>query len=169
MTPDGLICPASAIFDRAEVADALEHAFFDARDSKEIRAATVATLQAALKRGRSAIADAFRADPRNAWPAVRSYAYLTDCVVTCIFDVATTRLHRLSNPTESERITLGVNELYLANRGVWHGDSVFIGDDEYDECWILDVFSPPRDDLLAADTEPTVTRVDDSAAGEVAQ
>ena len=30
---------------------------------------------------------------------------------------------------------------------VWHGDSVFIGDDEYGECWILDVFAPPRDDL----------------------
>ena len=54
---------------------------------------------------------------------------------------------RIGAEDESERITLGVNELYLANRGVWHGDSVFIGDDEYDECWILDVFSPPRDDL----------------------
>jgi hypothetical protein len=30
---------------------------------------------------------------------------------------------------------------------VWHGDSVFIGDDEYGECWILDVFAPPREDL----------------------
>ena len=40
-------------------------------------------------------------------------------------------------------------EIYLAKRGVWHGDSVFIGDDEYDECWILDVFAPPRDDLRA--------------------
>jgi len=37
--------------------------------------------------------------------------------------------------------------VYLARPGVWHGDSVFIGDDEYDECWILDVFAPPRDDL----------------------
>ena len=27
---------------------------------------------------------------------------------------------------------------------VWHGDSVFIGDDELDEVWILDVFAPPR-------------------------
>jgi hypothetical protein len=24
---------------------------------------------------------------------------------------------------------------------------VFVGDEEYGECWILDVFSPPRDDL----------------------
>jgi hypothetical protein len=27
---------------------------------------------------------------------------------------------------------------------VWHGDSVFIGDDELNEVWILDVFAPPR-------------------------
>ncbi len=46
-----------------------------------------------------------------------------------------------------DRVVLGENECYLAGIGVWHGDSVFIGDDEYDECWILDVFSPPRDDL----------------------
>jgi hypothetical protein len=26
---------------------------------------------------------------------------------------------------------------------------VFIGDDEFGECWILDVFAPPRDDLRA--------------------
>ena len=39
-------------------------------------------------------------------------------------------------------------ELYLAPIGVWHGDSVFIGDDEYGECWILDVFAPPRVDLI---------------------
>ena len=30
-------------------------------------------------------------------------------------------------------------------RSIWHGDSNFIGDDEYDEVWILDVFAPPRD------------------------
>lgn len=46
-----------------------------------------------------------------------------------------------------ERVVLGAGEAYLAPRSVWHGDSVFIGDDEYDECWILDVFSPPRADF----------------------
>ncbi|NIR39654.1 MAG: cupin domain-containing protein [Actinobacteria bacterium] len=45
------------------------------------------------------------------------------------------------------RVVLEENDLYLAPEGVWHGDSVFVGDDEYGECWILDVFSPPRDDL----------------------
>lgn len=46
-----------------------------------------------------------------------------------------------------ERVVLGPGEVYLAPKAVWHGDSVFVGDDEYDECWILDVFAPPRDDL----------------------
>ena len=50
---------------------------------------------------------------------------------------------------DHERTVMGQHQAYLAAPGVWHGDSVFVGDDEYDECWILDVFSPPRDDLRA--------------------
>ena len=52
------------------------------------------------------------------------------------------------DPDSTERVVLGEGEVYIAPKGVWHGDSVFIGDDEYGECWILDVFAPPRDDLL---------------------
>jgi quercetin dioxygenase-like cupin family protein len=48
---------------------------------------------------------------------------------------------------DGERVVLGEGEAYLAPKSVWHGDSVFIGDDEFGECWILDVFSPPRADL----------------------
>jgi mannose-6-phosphate isomerase-like protein (cupin superfamily) len=51
------------------------------------------------------------------------------------------------DPESTERVTLRAGEAYLAPRTVWHGDSEFIGDDELGECWILDVFSPPRDDL----------------------
>ena len=54
---------------------------------------------------------------------------------------------RIGDADSDERVVLGENQVYLANAGVWHGDSVFVGDDEYDECWILDVFAPPRDDL----------------------
>ncbi len=53
------------------------------------------------------------------------------------------------NPESQERVVLSEGEVYIAPKGVWHGDSVFIGDDEYGECWILDVFTPPREDLLA--------------------
>ena len=49
---------------------------------------------------------------------------------------------------DQSRESVGVNQAYLAPRGVWHGQSIFVGDDELNECWILDVFSPPRDDLL---------------------
>ncbi len=54
---------------------------------------------------------------------------------------------RIGERDDQNRVVLEENEFYLASQGVWHGDSVFIGDDEYQECWILDVFSPPRDDL----------------------
>ena len=33
------------------------------------------------------------------------------------------------------REVVGANQAYLAPRGVWHGDSIFVGDDEYGECW----------------------------------
>jgi len=52
-----------------------------------------------------------------------------------------------ADPDTAERVRIGEGEVYLAPRGVWHGDSEFIGDDELGECWILDVFAPPRDDL----------------------
>jgi mannose-6-phosphate isomerase-like protein (cupin superfamily) len=51
------------------------------------------------------------------------------------------------DPGDGERVVLEAGEAYLAPRAVWHGDSVFLGDDEYGECWILDVFAPPRADL----------------------
>jgi len=54
---------------------------------------------------------------------------------------------RIGEPDDDRRVVLGEGDVYLAPRDVWHGDSVFIGDDEYGECWILDVFSPPRNDV----------------------
>ena len=46
-----------------------------------------------------------------------------------------------------ERKVLQRGDVYIASPGIWHGDSTFHGDDEYGECWILDVFAPPRPDL----------------------
>ena len=45
---------------------------------------------------------------------------------------------------DPQRVVLHEGDVYLAPVTVWHGDSVFIGDDELDEVWILDVFAPPR-------------------------
>lgn len=54
---------------------------------------------------------------------------------------------RIGEQDDDERVVLSAGDCYLAPQHVWHGDSIFIGDDEYGECWILDVFAPPRDDL----------------------
>ncbi|HEY0518126.1 MAG TPA: cupin domain-containing protein [Ilumatobacteraceae bacterium] len=54
---------------------------------------------------------------------------------------------RIGDPDDATRFVLAAGEVYLAPRSVWHGDSIFIGDDELDEVWILDVFAPPREDL----------------------
>jgi mannose-6-phosphate isomerase-like protein (cupin superfamily) len=60
---------------------------------------------------------------------------------------------RIGDPDDPSRHVLGEGDVYLAPLSVWHGDSIFVGDDEYGECWILDVFAPPRADLL----EPTAS------------
>lgn len=65
---------------------------------------------------------------------------------------------RIGDVDDDTRTVLGAGEIYLAPAQVWHGDSVFVGDEELDECWILDVFSPPREDLREATAEPVVTR-----------
>jgi len=69
---------------------------------------------------------------------------------------------RIGDTDDSARTVLRAGEVYLAPRQVWHGDSLFVGDEELDECWILDVFSPPREDLREATAEPVVTRPADS-------
>ncbi|TYB82267.1 [protein-PII] uridylyltransferase [Maritimibacter fusiformis] len=104
--PDGLICPPEAIFDRNAVRAEIEARTGDDSDAAALRAATVAVLRDALDRGRDAIAAALAEAPLRAHPAIRSYAFLTDCVVQSVFEVATTRLHRAGNPTASERLAL---------------------------------------------------------------
>jgi mannose-6-phosphate isomerase-like protein (cupin superfamily) len=51
---------------------------------------------------------------------------------------------RIGDVDDTSRKVLGPGDVYLAPPTIWHGESVFIGDDEYDEVWILDVFAPPR-------------------------
>jgi hypothetical protein len=45
-----------------------------------------------------------------------------------------------------ERELLGPGDVYYAPKGHPHGDSRFIGDPETGETWILDIFSPVREE-----------------------
>lgn len=60
---------------------------------------------------------------------------------------------RIGEQDDPTRVVLKAGDVYLAPLSVWHGDSVFVGDEEFGECWILDVFSPPRDDLRGIGTQ----------------
>ncbi len=60
---------------------------------------------------------------------------------------------RIGDPDDRTRKVLGAGDVYLAGANVWHGDSIFVGDEEYGEVWILDVFAPPRT------PKPTTTTV----------
>ena len=61
---------------------------------------------------------------------------------------------RIGDQDDHTRRVLHAGDLYLAPTSVWHGESVFIGDDDYGEVWILDVFAPPR-------AMPEVSEVDE--------
>jgi mannose-6-phosphate isomerase-like protein (cupin superfamily) len=61
---------------------------------------------------------------------------------------------RIGDPDDQTRTVLHAGDFYLAPPAVWHGDSNFIGDEEYGEVWILDVFAPPRSPKSAT-TKPS--------------
>lgn len=69
----------------------------------------------------------------------------------------------------TRRVVLSTGECYLAPQNVWHGNSTFVGDDELDECWIIDVFSPPRTDGVSGSPDRTdeqsITTESDSTPG----
>jgi len=105
-TPGDLIRPAPDIFNVAEISARLSKECKAVRGGKAVRAAAIAILKTAMRDGRAVIAEAFQDDPRNAAPLVRSYSYLTDCIVTSVLDVAQNILHPLPNPTEAERLAV---------------------------------------------------------------
>ncbi|SMH50161.1 UTP--GlnB (protein PII) uridylyltransferase, GlnD [Maritimibacter sp. HL-12] len=76
------------------------------RNAAGLRALTVRLLRAALDTGSAAIAAAIAERPFDAHPAVRAQAWLTDCIVRTVFEVATRHLHPLNSPTSGERLAL---------------------------------------------------------------
>ncbi len=59
-----------------------------------------------MEAGRGTIARAFEADPHMAHAVTRSYAWLTDCLVRAVHEVATVTLHPLHTPTASESLAV---------------------------------------------------------------
>ncbi|MGB1207808.1 MAG: [protein-PII] uridylyltransferase, partial [Paracoccaceae bacterium] len=106
--PTDLIAPAQAIFDLVALRDTMHTIFAAETPQPDRRRAFVAALDQANKDGRALIADRLTEVPHrySAGPAVQSYAYITDCIVTLIWEAATNILHPLATPTEGERIAV---------------------------------------------------------------
>ncbi|MEM9550764.1 MAG: [protein-PII] uridylyltransferase [Pseudomonadota bacterium] len=94
------------MFDQTQVFADIDVADFSDMDDVAIRAHVVGVLRAADARGRAAIETAFEQSPFASRALTRSYTYLTDGLVTTALHVAQTRLHRMSNATQSERISV---------------------------------------------------------------
>ena len=105
--PDDLIRPAIEIFDAHAVEQALQHAVDEAgADTATIRHEITRILAKALSDGRAAIAEGFVEQPFKSRPTVRAYSWLTDRIILSALHIATEVIHPLSNPTESERISV---------------------------------------------------------------
>ncbi len=101
-----LICPPDDIFDRATVTARLDEICAQKADERSLRGDIVKELLARRKAGMDRIAQAFGEKPFAAREMTRSYTWLTDCLVSCAYYVATSRFYPLANPTEAERIAL---------------------------------------------------------------
>ncbi|MEB8387129.1 [protein-PII] uridylyltransferase [Rhodobacteraceae bacterium KMM 6894] len=99
-----MICPATDIFDVAAVAERLARGVAEAPD--DLRKMAVGVLGDEMQRGRDAIAAALAAQPMKARETTRAYSWLTDCIVTATFRLATEVMHPISNPTEGERLSV---------------------------------------------------------------
>ncbi len=90
-----------ALIDRRVVADAL-----NTLEGANLRAQCVAILKPALELGRIEIARRLAENPQRGNDAASAQAFLTDQILRLVYDFSTQRLHRLGNPTASERLTL---------------------------------------------------------------
>ncbi len=103
--PDDLICPAADIFDATQVAAALQSALAGCSPD-DARGAVVPVLLEARKAGDAAIAAAFTKAPFKARPVTRAYTWLTDCLVTTAFDIASRHLLPPDKPIEFDYLSL---------------------------------------------------------------
>src|SRR3569623_2022737 len=93
-----------AIIVRRTIANAL--AALEGSDTATLRRAATAQLKAALDAGRAEIARRRIEHPSRGLEAAAGQAFLIDQILRLLFDFTTQRLHRNSNRTAAERLTL---------------------------------------------------------------
>ncbi|RDE05777.1 [protein-PII] uridylyltransferase [Sphingomonas aracearum] len=92
-----------ALFDRRALAERL--AQLEGRNA-DLRRAATAELKAALETGRAEIARRLAEHPSRGLEAAAAQAFLTDQLLTLLYDFTTERLFPSTNPTAGERLVL---------------------------------------------------------------
>ncbi|WP_066797549.1 [protein-PII] uridylyltransferase [Sphingomonas soli] len=93
-----------ALIDRRGVAEKL--AMLEAKDEAALRQAATAELRLALDAGRAEIARRIAEHPSRGLEAAAAGAFLIDQLLRLLWDFTVERLHRNSNPSAAERMTL---------------------------------------------------------------
>ena len=96
---EDLICECSQIFDQSKVND-----FFSLKVGE--RGKLVSLLKELKSKGFDRISFELRKNPLKARKAIRSYAFLTDCLVTSAWKFATEIQFPSHNPTEAEKLSI---------------------------------------------------------------
>jgi [protein-PII] uridylyltransferase len=106
--PPVLILPAAEIIDGDAVlrAVAADLAAEPGTGASRLRAVAVRHLAEARAAGHDRLAAAYAQRPTEARALIRAQAHLTDVLVNTVLSIATTHMHPLPNPTESERIAV---------------------------------------------------------------
>ncbi|MAP83088.1 MAG: [protein-PII] uridylyltransferase, partial [Marinovum sp.] len=102
----GLVSAPEKIFDTVKVASFLNNCFSQAPDLKIFRDNAVVELRRIRNAGMDEIASSFLQDPLAAEKVIRSYTWLTDCIVKSVWNISKIWLHPVPNPTQAEKLSL---------------------------------------------------------------
>lgn len=100
----GLICPKTRIFDCKAISSVIDRDLSGITGSREMRASAVAHLSLAYQTGFELIGDSYKAQPFKTRAVIRSYTYLTDCLVAEVLRVAEISTSNLAGNDTSPRL-----------------------------------------------------------------
>ena len=102
----GLVSAPEKIFDAVKFTSFLNNCYFEAPDLKIFRDNAVTELQRIRKTGMDEIASSFLKDPLAAEKVIRSYTWLTDCILKSVWNISKLWLHPVPNPTQAEKLCI---------------------------------------------------------------
>jgi [protein-PII] uridylyltransferase len=102
----GLICPPDRIFDADAVSKAIDDDIAAAESALDHRRLAFARIEAAYRDGFALIGKTYLKQPRETRAVIRSYTYLTDCLIGEVTRVVTTYLAPKTGKQTNERFAV---------------------------------------------------------------